>query len=282
MDPFVFIAVLVAAACHAGWNALLKFNVEPLIATTLVAAGSALVVAPFAFFAGLPDAAAWPYLLASVAVHIGYYLTLAEAYRHGDLGHVYPIARGTAPLLTALMATPILGESLGLFGWAGVIALTTGILLLAVRGGRQVRRFDARSVGFALLTSLTITAYTLVDGTGARIAGSAAAYTVWLFLLSGAAMSAYGLMRVGPQRLIDHSKANWAIALGGAALSTAAYAIAIWAMTVAPIALVAALRESSVLFATLISTLLLREPWLAARIAAALLVLAGALLLRVR
>jgi drug/metabolite transporter (DMT)-like permease len=281
MDLFVFIAVVIAAACHAGWNALLKLKVEPIIATTLVAMASALVVVPFAFLAGLPHAAAWPCLVASVAVHIGYYLALAEAYRHGDLGQVYPIARGTAPLLTALVATLVLGEILGSFGWAGIIALTSGILLLAVRGGRHARRFNARSVGFALLTSLTITTYTVVDGIGARIAGSAA-YTVWLFLLSGTAMGIYGVIRVGPQRLIDESKANWAIALGGAALSTAAYAIAIWAMTVAPIALVAALRESSVLFATLISTLLLREPWLAARIAATLFVLAGALLLRVR
>lgn len=282
MDLFVFVAVLIAAACHAGWNGLLKLNVEPIVATTLVAMASGLVAAPLVFVTGLPDAAAWPYLVASVAIHIGYYLTLAEAYRHGDLGQVYPIARGTAPLLTALVATLTLGEMLGLFAWAGVIALTVGILLLVVGGGRQASRFDARTVGFALLTSLTITAYTLVDGAGARIAGAAAPYTAWLFLLSGAAMSVYGLVRVGPQRLAGHSRANWAAALGGAALSTTAYAIAIWAMTVAPIALVAALRETSVLFAALISTYLLHEPWRAARIAATLMVLAGALLLRVR
>ncbi|HWE16490.1 MAG TPA: EamA family transporter [Hyphomicrobiaceae bacterium] len=281
MDTFVFVAVLIAAACHAGWNAILKLDVEPIIATTMMAVASGLVVLPFAFFAGLPDIAAWPCLVASVVIHIGYYLTLAEGYRHGDLGQVYPIARGTAPLLTAVIATLMLGETPGLFGWSGLIALTVGVMLLAVRGGRQARRFDARSVGFALLTSLTITAYTLVDGIGARIAGSAA-YTVWLFLLSGAAMSLYGVICVGPQRLIAHSRANWAFALCGAALSTAAYAIAIWAMTVAPIALVAALRETSVLFATLISTLFLREPWLVARIAATFLVLAGALLLRMR
>jgi len=282
MDLFVFIAVLVAAACHAGWNALLKLNLEPIVATTLVAMASGLVAVPFVSVVELPHASAWPYLFASVAIHIGYYLALAEAYRHGDLGQVYPIARGTAPLLTALLATATLGEMLGLSAWAGVIALAGGILLLAVRGGRTDRRFDARSVGFALLTSLTITAYTLSDGVGARVAGSAAAYTAWLFLLSGAAMTLYGLIRVGPRRLAGYSRANWAIALGGAALSTLAYAIAIWAMTVAPIALVAALRETSVLFATLISTLLLREPWLAARIAATVMVLAGALLLRVR
>ena len=282
MDLFVFIAVLVAAACHAGWNALLKLNIEPIVATTLVALASGLVAVPFVCVVDIPHAGAWPYLVASVVVHIGYYLALAEAYRHGDLGQVYPIARGTAPLLTALVAMLTLGEFLGLFGWAGVIALAGGILLLAVRGGRTDRRSDARSVGFALLTSLTITSYTLSDGIGARAAGSAASYTAWLFLLSGAAMSLYGLIRVGPRRLAGYSKANWAIALGGAALSTAAYAIAIWAMTVAPIALVAALRETSVLFATLICTLFLREPWLAARIAATVMVLAGAVLLRVR
>jgi len=282
MDFLVFVAVLVAAACHAGWNALLKLNIEPMVATTLVAMASGLVAVPFVSVVDLPHAGAWPYLVASVVVHIGYYLALAEAYRHGDLGQVYPIARGTAPLLTGVVAMLTLGEILGLYGWGGVIALACGILLLAVRGGRADRQFDARSVGFALITSLTITSYTLFDGIGARVSGSAAAYTAWLFLLSGAAMSLYGLIRVGPRRLAGYFRANWAIALGGAVLSTAAYAIAIWAMTVAPIALVAALRETSVLFATLISTLLLREPWLAARVAATLMVLAGALLLRVR
>jgi drug/metabolite transporter (DMT)-like permease len=281
VDLLVFSAVLAAAACHAGWNALLKLNLEPALATALVAMASGLVAVPFVLVAGLPDTAAWPYVAASVVVHIGYYLALAEAYRHGDLGHVYPIARGSAPLVTAVIAAALLGETPGPFGWAGITVLAAGIMLLAVRGGRSARRLDARSVGFALLTSASITAYTLVDGIGARAAGSAAAYAAWLFLMSGAVMTLYGFWRVGPS-LGRHLVANWPTALGGAVLSTAAYAIAIWAMTVAPIALVAALRETSVLFATLLSTLLLREPWLAARIAATLMVLAGALLLRMR
>jgi drug/metabolite transporter (DMT)-like permease len=281
MDLLVFSAVLAAAACHAGWNALLKLNLEPALATALVAMASGLVAVPLVLVAGLPDAAAWPYVAASVVVHIGYYLALAEAYRHGDLGHVYPIARGSAPLVTAVIAAALLGETPGPFGWAGIAVLAAGILLLAVRGGRSARRPDTGAVGFALLTSASITAYTLVDGIGARAAGSAAAYAAWLFLASGAVMTIYGFWRVGPS-LGRHLAANWPTALGGAALSTAAYAIAIWAMTIAPIALVAALRETSVLFATLLSTLLLREPWLAARIAATLMVLAGALLLRMR
>jgi drug/metabolite transporter (DMT)-like permease len=263
MDRFVLVAVLTAAACHAGWNALLKLRLEPVVATALVAMASGVVAVPFVLFSGLPETAAWPYVFASVVIHIGYYLTLAEAYRHGDLGQVYPIARGTAPLATAVLAALVLGEALGLLGWAGVTVVAAGILLLAVPAGQRAGPLDHRSVVFALLTSLTITAYTLVDGIGARVAGSAAAYTAWLFLLSGGAMSLFGLIR------------------GGAALSTAAYAIAIWAMTVAPIALVAALRETSVLFATLLSTLLLREPWLAARVAATVMVLGGVMLLRI-
>jgi drug/metabolite transporter (DMT)-like permease len=281
MDLFVFLAVLAAAACHAGWNALLKLNLEPIVATSLVAAASGIVAVPFAIVVGLPSTAAWPYVLASVAIHIVYYLALAQAYRFGDLGQVYPIARGTAPLMTAVLATAWLGEGLGSYGWAGIIVLAAGILLLAVRGGRARERFDARSVGFALLTSLTITTYTLVDGIGARVSGSPSQYTVWLFVLSGAAMAIYGFARVG-RRLAGDFAANWPLAIAGAALSTAAYAIAIWAMTVAPIALVAALRETSVLFAALLGMVLLREPVLPARIVAALLVLAGVVLVRLR
>jgi drug/metabolite transporter (DMT)-like permease len=281
MDLYVFLAVLTAAACHAGWNALLKLNVEPIVATSLVAAASGIVAVPFAFVVGLPSAAAWPYVLASVAIHIDYYLALAQAYRFGDLGQVYPIARGTAPLMTAVLATLWLGEGLGPYGWAGIVLLAAGILLLAVRGGRTLKPFDARSVGFALLTSLTITTYTLVDGLGARISGAPQQYTVWLFLLSGGAMGVYGLVRIGP-RLATEFADHWKLTIGGAALSTAAYGIAIWAMTVAPIALVAALRETSVLFAALLSTVLLREPLLPARIAAACLVLAGMVLVRSR
>lgn len=281
MDLLVFLAVLTAAAFHAGWNALLKLNVEPIIATSLVAAASGIVAAPFAAVVGMPSLESWPYVLASVAIHIVYYLALAQAYKFGDLGQVYPIARGSAPLMTAGLTTLWLGEVLGPYAWAGIVLLTGGILLLALRGGRALRRFDVRSVGFALLTSLTITTYTLVDGIGARVAGSALRYTVWLFLLSGGAMAAYGAVHVG-KRLVGDFAANWKLTLSGAMLSTAAYGIAIWAMTVAPIALVAALRETSVLFAAIFSMALLREPVLPARIAAACLVLAGMVLVRLQ
>ena len=274
-------AVLAAAACHAGWNALLKLNVAPVVATVLVAVAAGLLVLPLLPITPLPAAAAWPYIVASAIIHVAYFVALAEAYRWGDLSQVYPIARGTAPLLTAALASLWLNEALGSNGWAGVIVLAAGILLLTVKGARKLAPFDHRAVAFALATSLTITAYTLVDGIGARLAGSALAYTVWLFIGNGITMAIYGALRVGPSLLKDF-RAHWRIATAGAALSTAAYAIAIWAMTVAPIALVAALRETSVLFAALFGTVLLREPLLPVRLVAALLVMAGALLLRFR
>src|SRR5262245_34107834 len=281
VDPFVFTAVLAAAACHAGWNALLKLNVAPVVATVLVAAAAGLLVLPLLPLAPLPAAAAWPFIVASAIIHVAYFVTLAEAYRWGDLSQVYPIARGTAPLLTAALASLWLNEVLGAIGWAGIVVLAVGILLLTFKGARKLERFDYRAVAFALATSLTITAYTLIDGIGARLAESSLAYTVWLFIGNGISMAIYGWLCVGPD-LLKAFRAHWPIATAGAALSTAAYAIAIWAMTVAPIALVAALRETSVLFAALFGTLILREPVLPLRLLAALLVMAGALLLRFR
>ena len=281
MDPFVFTAVLAAAACHAGWNTLLKLKVAPVVATVLVAVAAGFMVLPLLPFTPLPAAPAWPYIVASAIIHVVYFVTLAEAYRWGDLSQVYPIARGTAPLLTAALAALWLQEALGSAGWAGVTVLAGGILLLTFKGGRTLARVDSRAVAFALATSLTITAYTLVDGIGARLAGSSLAYTVWLFIGDGVTMAIYGWLRIGPA-LMGDLRVHWRIAVAGAALSTAAYAIAIWAMTVAPIALVAALRETSVLFAALFATVILREPLLPVRLAAAGLVLAGALLLRFR
>ena len=203
MDLFVFLAVLAAAACHAGWNALLKLDLEPIVATSLVAVASGLIAVPFALVVGLPAAAAWPYVLASVAIHIVYYLALAQAYRHGDLGQVYPIARGTAPLMTAALATLWLGETLGPYGWAGVVVLAAGIVLLAVRGGRALQRSMPARSGFALLTSLTITAYTLVDGTRRAPVGIAAALHR---LAVRAERRRHGRLRPRPHRPAAHRR----------------------------------------------------------------------------
>jgi drug/metabolite transporter (DMT)-like permease len=282
MDAFVFFAVLAAAAFHAGWNALLKVKLEPLTTVSLISAACGVVVLPVAFFVDLPELGAWPYLGMSLALHLVYYIALAEAYRFGDLSQVYPIARGSAPLMTALGASFWLGEPLGLTGWLGVILLGTGIIALSLRPrGSKLQAFQGRSVGFALLTALSIAAYTIVDGTGARIGPSPAPYIIWLFLLDGVMMLIFGMIRM-PSAMIEGAKSSWKLVLAGGALSTAAYAIAIWAMTVAPIALVAALRETSVLFASLIGIVFLREPVYALRIIAGCIVVIGIVLLRLR
>lgn len=251
------------------------------MAMSLISTACALVALPFLPLVGLPLPAAWPFIIASLILHFVYYIGLAEAYRLGDLGQVYPIARGAAPLMTAMGATLLIGEHLSFGGWCGVLVLGAGILTLALRGGRDLSRFDGRSVAFALLTAASIAAYTLVDGAGARKAGHAAPYIVWLFLLDGIMMLAFGVWRAGAGVVVTEFRAAWRVVLLGGALSTAAYAIAIWAMTVAPIALVAAVRETGVLFAALFGVMLLKEPIVIARVAAVALVLCGLVLIRV-
>jgi drug/metabolite transporter (DMT)-like permease len=281
MDAVVFVAVLAAAACHAAWNAIIKLRLEPLFALSLISIACAVVTLPLAVFVPPPPAEAWPYVAASLVLHLVYYVALGEAYRHGDLSLVYPLARGSAPLLTAAAATAWLGEQLGPIGWAGVGTLATAVLMFSLRGGRDPTTFAGRTVGFALLTAASISAYTVVDGTGARVAGSASTYIVWLLLLDGLMMLLFGLWRAGT-RLFAHFIENWASMLGGGMLSAAGYGIVIWAMTVAPIALVAALRETGVLFAALIGIVFLGEPVRLLRVVAAMMAVAGALLIRFR
>jgi drug/metabolite transporter (DMT)-like permease len=216
---------------------------------------------------------------ASVLIHLAYFAGLIEAYRTGDMSQVYPIARGTAPLLTAIISTTWLGERLGLLGWTGLLCLVGGVFMLSLRGGRDLARLDRRALGFALFTALTICAYSVVDGVGARAAGDAAAYTAALFVGNAVIMALYGLVRGGPKLFAD-MPAVWLKGLGGGGLQLGSYWVAIWAMTVAPIAIVAALRETSVLFGALIAVVILKEPLRAIRVAAALLIVAGLVMIR--
>lgn len=279
MDAHVFLAVLAAALCHALWNAALKVRIDPGVAITMIAVASGIAATPAAPFVGLPAVQSWPYLFASLIIHVFYYIWLAEAYRSGDLGQVYPIARGAAPLMTALGSALIFGEELGAVRWAGILLLTGGVLLLSFRGGRIGAEGNGRAVGFALATACVICAYTLVDGRGARLSENPHGYAVWLFVLDGALMAAVGAVRQRAQ-IREALGASWLFMLGGGALSVVSYWIAIWAMSLAPIGIVAAVRETSVLFAAALGFFLLREPLTGARIAAAVLVVAGLVLIR--
>src|SRR6266446_4791577 len=229
MDPSVFAAVLFAAACHAGWNAAIKGGMDTVSTTSLIAIGAGVVALVLLPFVGLPLVQAWPWVIASVVIHLLYFIGLSESYRVGDLGQVYPIARGTAPLMTAALSAPLIGEALGALAWIGIVALAAGVLLLSARGGgarehfpekwkpvfrrkcdqrkkservsdpvkskRALGRFDAHATGLALFTATTICAYSLVDGVGARLAGGAHAYTASLFVGNAVALAGYGLAR---------------------------------------------------------------------------------------
>jgi drug/metabolite transporter (DMT)-like permease len=279
MDSVVFAAVLLAAACHAGWNATIKRGLDPLVTTALISMGGTLVAALGLPIVGPPAAAAWSWCAASVLIHLVYFAALVESYRAGDMGQVYPIARGAAPLMTASATTALIGERLGLLGWCGIVLLVAGVLLLSLRGGRELARLDHRAVGFALFTAVTICAYTVVDGIGARVAGDANAYTVMLFLGIGPVMLLYVLALRG-RSVVPALTRHWRVGLVGGIMQVGAYGIAIWAMTVAPIAIVGALRETSVLFGAAIAVVFLKEPLLASRVVAAAMIVVALALIR--
>jgi drug/metabolite transporter (DMT)-like permease len=281
MENFVFLAVLFAAFCHAGWNALIKVGLDPLSTTTLISLGSGVMALLFLPFVGWPAVAAWPWIAASVLIHLFYFGALIEAYRTGDLGQVYPIARGAAPLMTATTTTLFVGEKLGLIGWGGIVALVMGVFLVSAHGGRDLAKIDRHAVGFALLTALTICAYSVVDGIGGRLAGNPHAYSAWLFVGIAIVMLPYAQWRDG-RDVIPAMQTYWRRGMIGGALQLGSYGIAIWAMTLAPIAIVATLRETSVLFGAVIAVIALKEPLRATRIVAALLILCGLVLIRMQ
>ena len=186
MDTFVFLAVLFAAACHAGWNALIKLGLDPLSTAALLAVGSAAVGLMCLPVFGMPASTSWPWLIGSAIFNFFYFAALIESYRSGDLGQVYPLARGTAALMTAAVS---------LSGWSGIATLAAGVLLLSARGGRDLARLDRRSVGYALLTALTICAYTVTDGIGVRLSLNPQAYVAWLLLCNAIVLVPYALLR---------------------------------------------------------------------------------------
>ena len=281
VENLVFLSVLFATLCHAGWNALIKVGLDPLSTTTLISIGSGAVALVFLPLTGMPAWDAWPWLIASVVIHLFYFAALIEAYRSGDLGQVYPIARGSAPLMTAAATTFIVGENLSLVGWSGIVALVAGVFLLSARGGRELAKIDRRAVGFALITALTICTYSVVDGIGARLSANPNAYSLWLFVGIALVMLPYALLRDG-RDVIPAMRIYWRRSFAGGALQVLSYGIAIWAMTVAPIAIVATLRETSVLFGAVIAVVVLKEPLRAVRIAAALLIVCGLVLIRLQ
>jgi phosphonate utilization associated putative membrane protein len=269
----ITLAVLGAGILHAGWNALLKSapGGDALLDTATVVAGSAvwgLAVVPFV---PLPATASWPYMAVSATIHFGYYLTLAQAYRTGDLSFAYPLMRGTAPLIVALLGVAFLGELPTALMAAGILLISVGIVSIAFV---QHRSHPRAAAYWAFANAAIIAAYTLVDARGVRASGNAAGYVSWLIFLEGLPFLLWVLRRRG-RAAVQYVRSSAARGLIGGACSLAAYGIVLWAMTRAPVAAVAALRETSVLFAALMGSLWLKERFGFPRLAGAVSVVLG-------
>lgn len=282
----IVLAVLCGAVLHAGWNTLVKSSGDKEVDTALVHALGALVALPPLLVFGLPPAVAWPYIGASLVIHIAYYITLAGAYKHGDLGLTYPIMRGSAPLLVALGSFTVLGESLSALAWLGVFGVTCGVALVGLSNLGQALH-HRRALAFALANACVIAVYTFVDGTGVRAtvaAGSlAVSYVMVLFVLDGFPYPLLVYARrdaAGRRTIRDYARKRWPLAALGGAASMGSYTIALWAMTRAPVASVSALRETSVLFASALGVWVLKERFGVQRALGAVVIVAGVVALR--
>jgi drug/metabolite transporter (DMT)-like permease len=270
--------VLLGAALHATWNVVIKAGSDKQLDTLLVICGAA-IIAPLALpFVPIPAKSSWPYLGASVSIHFAYFTLVALAYRTGDLSYAYPIMRGSAPLLTAVMAAVTVREPLSIGPWVGISLISAGILALAADSWRS-GRFPFASTVFALLNSVVIMAYTIVDGLGVRFSGNASSYILWLFFLIPLPLLSLTLL-TRPREFRNQIRLRWKAGLFGGLCTASSYGLALWAMTLAPIALVAGLRETSIIFGTLFACLFLKERFGAVRYAAAGLVTVGALLIK--
>jgi drug/metabolite transporter (DMT)-like permease len=274
MTLSIAVIVLFAALLHASWNALLKNGGDGFWSMTVMGIATALACAIAAPFLPIPLGPSWPFIAASALLHVGYNAFLIRAYRSGDFGSAYPIARGSSPMLVTLGAALTAGEYPALHGIIGILLVSGGIISLAFRDKQP----PEAGIFYALGTGVFIAAYSVTDGIGARLSGNASAYTVWMCLLWGAAaLPAYLIMR-REGRLWRGTRATGLAALGGI-ISVIAYGIVIFAMAHAPMGSVSALRETSVLFAVLLGRIVFGEKLTARRIVSALVIVAGVLCL---
>lgn len=274
------------AFLHASWNALVKSSGDKTLDTALVHFMGSVVALPFALAVGLPPAVCWPFMAASLVIHVGYYFALAGAYQHGDLGLTYPIMRGCAPLIVAVGGVALIGETPSTAEWAGILGITAGVALVGLANPGQALH-HRKALAFAFANAVIIATYTVVDGLGVRQAGRGVEevlrYVLWLFVLDGWPYPLIVLWRRGPAgrpALWVYARQRWPLATVGGMASIGSYAIALWAMTRAPVASVAALRETSVLFAAVMGAWLLKERFGLQRALGTLVIVGGVMALR--
>ena len=282
MDPSttlsltVTFAVIAAAVTHAVWNAIAHGIKDQTLAFALIGVGGIAIGIPLVIVAAMPRSGCWPYLLGSVVIHIFYNLLLMRCYRLGEFSQVYPLARGTSPLVVTILAAIFIHEHLVLAQIAGVLVVSAGLATLVLAGRRPGRAAFLAAVG----TGLTIAAYTTVDGVGVRLSGSPVGYIGWLMVLESLCVPMFAVVR-RRDVLLKQPKRILLAGLAAGALSVLAYGLVLWAQTRGALAPIAALRETSVIFGAIIGTLIFREPFGRTRIAATVLVAAGIILLNI-
>ncbi|MFI0981342.1 EamA family transporter [Streptomyces sp. NPDC021093] len=275
MTPLVVAAVLVAALTHASWNAIAHHIKDQLVSFTLISGGGLLIGLVGALFVPFPAAEAWPYLILSAVLHVAYMMLLMRSFTLGDFGQMYPIARGTAPLAVTALAAVFAHEIPSGWQLAGVAVACTGLVgvaLWGIKGSGKKPQWAA--IGAALATGLAIALYTTVDGLGVRASGTPLGYIAWLMVLEGISIPVYALYR-RRSRLAAQIKPFAVRGFIGAALSVVAYGLVLWAQTRAPLAPIAALRESSIIVGAAIGAIFLKERFGGPRIAAAGLMVVG-------
>ena len=279
MSPLILGAVLLAAALHAVWNALIKVSGDRLVIMAVTTATTSVLVIPILFYLPSPAPASWPYLISPACIHSFYMLVLIKAYGLGDFAQVYPLSRGSAPLLTAMLGFLLLNESMEPSEMLGMLLIVAGIFGLALETSAGVLQLSRPALFYSLLTGLCITAYSLVDGMGVRLSGNSLSFILWMFFLDGFLVPLVALARRPRKLLIDTIKIVWKPGLMVSLLSTIGYAIIVWAFSQERIAPIAVLRETSVLFAMLISVLFIKEAFSALRVLIIGLILGGIILL---
>jgi drug/metabolite transporter (DMT)-like permease len=276
MTAAVFSIVLFAAACHAVWNAIVKSAPDTYLTAVLVALFAGIISVLALPFVPAPAPASWPFLLSGLLLQIIYYVLVGAAYRAADMSVAYPLMRGTAPLIVAAATALWIGDRLAPAAWGGILLISAGVLATAFGAWR---RSNLRGVALALANAAVIATYTINDGVGVRLSGSAAGYTMWLCIAAAIPLAGRELA-VRPAVFRAYVARNWHLGLIGGAGTLVSYGLALWAMTQAPVAVVAALRETAIVFATGIAAFVLHERITAPRLAAIALIGAGAAILR--
>ena len=281
MSGVMVLLVLLAALMHALWSVVLKLTGDAKTNITVFMAGSSFLALAGIPFQSLPSLASLPFLLISVFVQVVYMMLVGIVYQKGDVSQSYPVMRGVAPLFVALFSGPILGEKLSIVAWCGVILISSGVLTLALEAVRRSDKIGPSIIPLSLLTAAFIALYTLLDGIGVRLSGAPVSYILWIFFLIGWVKVVFELFNHKTrQPFLSHFQRYWFIGLVGGFLSLGSYGLALWTMTKLPVALVAALRESAIVFAVILSYLVLREHVSLSRFIASIIIVIGVIAVR--